>query len=718
MNNALVIVESPTKVASVQKILGQGYVVASTKGHFADIPARKNAVDVEHGFAVTYSPTSKGATVIAELRRLLASADELILATDADREGEMIAHLLVEALQPAVPVSRARFNAITPDAVRDAIATRGTLNANLVAAARSRRVLDHLYGFQLSPELWPKVRSGVSAGRVQSPALHMVVTRERERMAFVPAEFSSVSVVLATDPRVTAVLRSIDGVEVAQSRHFDSEGNVESGVLAINVGTAEELCARLHGQPVTVENVVERAYRRRAPFPYVTNTLLSDAINRLGLTSKAVQSALQTLFEKGLITYPRTDSPHMAPWAVSAARNKAVDLFGAENVPEKPRYPKAKNRHSQEAHEAVRPTDMDRRTVGGVGANAARVYEMIWRRTVASQMNDATGTTTTVTFTATATGVHQKCDFSASGTVITKPGYRLVNGGDDDSVPMPQFHTGTEVPVFGHDVENHVTKAPARFTEASLISALEEHGIGRPSTYASIIQLLRERYVWSKRGDRALIPTVTGFAVDQVMSTCYSELIDYGFTSHMEERLDLVVDGALTYEELLRGFWQDGDGQWPALLHLIESGRTGFDPRETPVMEFGVHPELGDVVTLHAGRSFKKKGMKSAPGRPYLRCGDVIVGIADNTDPGDLTAGKVFPRLTESREPRDLGDLHGFPVQVVTGIHGPYAKWNGGNYSLGKNIDLAGATMDDVIAAVERKNAREERARARNVKRK
>ena len=718
MNNALVIVESPTKVASVQKILGQGYVVASTKGHFADIPAKKNAVDVEHGFAVTYSPTARGASVVAELRRLLASADELILATDADREGEMIAHLLVEALQPEVTVSRARFNAITPDAVRDAIATRGQLNANLVSAARARRVLDHLYGFQLSPELWPKVRGGVSAGRVQSPALHMVVTRERERMAFVPAEFSSVSVILDTDPRVTAMLRSIDGVEIAQSRHFDAEGNVASGVLAINAGTAEELCARLHGQPVTVENVVERAYRRRAPFPYVTNTLLSDAINRLGLSSKAVQSALQTLFEKGLITYPRTDSPHMAPWAVSAARNKAVDLFGAQNVPTKPRYPKAKNRHAQEAHEAVRPTDMDRRTVSGVGANASRVYEMIWRRTVASQMNDATGTTTTVTFTATATGVRQKCDFSAAGTVITEPGYRLVTGGDDDSAPMPQFHLGLEVPVFGYDVDDHVTKPPARFTEASLISALEEHGIGRPSTYASIIQLLRERYVWSKRGDKALIPTVTGFAVDQVMSTCYAELIDYGFTSHMEERLDLVVDGALTYENLLRGFWQDGDGQWPALLQLIESGRSGFDPRVTPVMEFGDHPQLGDIVTLHAGRTFGRKGMKSAPGRPYLRCGGITIGLADNTDPEDLVPARVFPRFTESREPRDIGEIDGFPVQVLTGIHGPYAKWNGGNYSLGKNVDLATATIDDVIAAIERKKMRDERARARNVRKK
>ncbi|MFM8827537.1 MAG: type IA DNA topoisomerase, partial [Actinomycetota bacterium] len=370
-------------------------MVASTKGHFADIPERGDAVDTENGFAVEYRLTGKGADVIDGLRVLLAAASELVLATDADREGEMIAQLLVDFLAPTVPVRRVRFTAITKEAVLEAMANPSQIDADLVAAARTRRVLDHLYGFKVSPELWPKVRWGLSAGRVQSPALRMIVERERERMEFVKATFFSVEMTSATLPAFEAVLRTMNGTRIAGSRDFDEFGEIPRDMHAFDEIESGHLVMRLEGAVVTVSAVGTRDYRRRAPLPYVTSTLLQDAGNRLGIGTKAAQAALNSLFAAGHITYPRTDSPHMSPQATAAARATAVEMFGAENVPDTARFCRAKTRNAQEAHEALRPTVMSRRAVKTSGANAARIYDLIWRRTVASQMLDATGTTTT-----------------------------------------------------------------------------------------------------------------------------------------------------------------------------------------------------------------------------------------------------------------------------------------------------------------------------------
>ena len=700
MNFSLVIVESPTKVATIQKILGPNFVVASTRGHFADLPEKKGAVDLANGFAVQYRLTEKGAKTIADLRKQLDGASELIIATDADREGEMIGHLAVEFLAPTVPVKRVRFNAITADAINEAMANPTVIDERLVLAARSRRVLDHLYGFQLSPELWRTVRPGLSAGRVQSPALHMVVKREKERMAFVVSEYHGIDMVVAGDPLVTAALRSIDGAEVAASRHFDAAGTLKSGVVALGAEQAADLVQRLTGAPVSVLSVEPKAYRRRAPFPYITSSLLQDAAGRLKLGSKAAQSALQSLFEAGHITYPRTDSPHMAPQAIAAARATAIEMFGEQNVPEKARYPKAKKANAQEAHEALRPTNMSRRTVKGVGTNAQRIYEMIWRRTIASQMVDATGTTTTVSFSVTATGAGEQCVFSASGTVIDVPGFRLVYLPQTEEEPaMPVFDTGQACTTESFTAVAHTTKPPARYTEGTLIKALEDEGIGRPSTYTSTMQSLRLRYVWSKKGDAALIPTVSAFAVDQVMQVCFAELTDRRFTNQMEERLDSVVAGDLGYENLLSAFWSVGDGTWTPLEKLIVNGKTLFDPKTTPVMSFGVHPTLGEEVVLRAGRAYKSKGR--TVGRPYLSCGKKTVSVADETEMDQLTPEVVFAKLLESREPRVLGDHGGHPVEVLRGIYGPYVKWNGRNVKLPKTLDPATVTLADVAGLLE-----------------
>ncbi|MFM9132538.1 MAG: type I DNA topoisomerase [Actinomycetota bacterium] len=691
----LVIVESPTKVPTIQKILGPSFVVASTKGHFADIPERGDAVDTENGFAVEYRLTGKGADVIDGLRVLLAAASEMVLATDADREGEMIAQLLVDFLAPTVPVRRVRFTAITKEAVLEAMANPSQIDADLVAAARTRRVLDHLYGFKVSPELWPKVRWGLSAGRVQSPALRMIVERERERMEFVKATFFSVVMTSATLPAFEAVLRTMNGTRIAGSRDFDEFGEIPRDMHAFDEIESDHLVMRLEGAVVTVAAVGTRDYRRRAPLPYVTSTLLQDAGNRLGIGTKAAQAALNSLFAAGHITYPRTDSPHMSPQATAAARATAVEMFGAESVPDKARFFRAKTRNAQEAHEALRPTVMSRRAVKTSGANTARIYDLIWRRTVASQMLDATGTTTTVTMLTMASGRQETCEFTASGTVIEVPGYRLVTGEEAGEPVLPPLAVGDVVPVASFGRTEHVTKPPARFTEASLIKVLEEKGIGRPSTYASAMASLRERYVWSKRGDRALIPTVTAFAVDAVMETCFSALTESGFTSTMEERLTEVAGGTAGYDGVLAAFWQDGDGKWPALSRLIEEGRDLFDPRTRPVASFGIHPQLGEEVVLRAGRAFKSRRGAWVP-RPYLACGDRTIGIADNTEMDTLTKQHVFAMFMQDRTPRVLGEHRSKEVEVAFGIYGVFVRWGGEIVRMPRGLDVLTLSLAEI----------------------
>ena len=723
MNNALIIVESPNKVATIQKILGPGHTVASTKGHFADIPEKKDAVDVDNGYAMRYSLTPKGAAVIAELRGLLAGADELVLATDADREGEMIAHLLVEFLEPTVPVSRVRFNAITADAVTEAMHNRGSVDARLVEAARARRALDHIVGFRVSPELWATVRGNLSAGRVQSPALHLIVQREMERRSFVSVDYCGITMALATDPAVSATLRRIDGREVATSAHFAADGSLKASgrneVAVLDVDTATGLAARLGGRPVRVASVDTKPYRRRAPFPYVTSTLLQDAQNRLGLNSKATNSALQQLFEKGLITYPRTDSPHMAPHAVAAARDTAVTMFGTDAVPPKARPLGGRVRNAQEAHEAIRPTDFSRRRATGVATNAARVYELVWQRTVASQMTDATGTTTTVIFEVLTAGNAETCSFVAAGTVIDSPGFRRVQAstGNDDPA-MPSFAQGHRLESTAVSVSEHRTTPPARYTEASLIAALEKEGVGRPSTYAEILGTLKQRYVWSKRGDRALIPTVTGVAVDLVMQACFAPLNDLGLTGRLEQQLDEVLEGTRDMRSVLDGFWADGNGDVPALRTMIEQRGANFDPRATPVMEFGVHPVLGEPVTLHGGRAPRRKG---ARGNPYLKCGGTNVPVADETELDLLTPQAAFALVSMDRTPRTLGEHEGRDVQLLVGRHGPYVSWNGATASVPKGVDADDVDVPAALALLEaraeRDRKRAERAAARDAKR-
>ncbi|MEN9793056.1 MAG: topoisomerase 1 [Actinomycetota bacterium] len=692
----LVIVESPSKVSTISRILGSDFTVRASYGHIADIAARTDAVDVADGFAAPYHLTKKGAEVVRGLSIDLVGASELILATDDDREGEMIAHLLVEFLRPAVPVSRIVFGSITEPEVLAALENRRSIDPRLVEAARSRRILDHLWGFRMSPVLWEKVRGGLSAGRVQNPALRLVVDREWERRAFVPAVYCGVEARLALEPEVVATLVSLDGVAVASSKDFDDAGRITGDARRLDPDEAAALVAALEGDDLTVESVKREKYTRRPRRPYVTSDLLSDIVNRLKVGSARAQALVNQLYEKGHVTYPRTDNPALSREATAAARAVAVELFGADSVPAKPNRWFAK-KGAQQAHEAIRPTRMSARSIRGLTPAHAAVYEMIWRRTIASQMVDATGTTTSVVFVAEVGG--RTARFRAAGTTIEVPGHRLVFSHPDDDVPTPlaSVSEGDTVAIASCGVGEHTTRPPARYTESSLITALEEHGIGRPSTYASTMEALRREYMWSRRGDRALLPTITGIAVHGFLALCFPEYVDFEVTSRMEDRLEKVATGDESLEHLLSGFLLEGDGDWPALEPAIARVRAEHDPADRPVVVLGEHPVTGESIILRAGKTFgrRAKGAKWGSGAPYLKCGERNIPVSDRIDFAAFSLEQAVALVDVPREGRDLGAHEGESVLLKVGRFGPWVEHRGVRASVSvdevASMDLAGA---------------------------
>ena len=701
----LVIVESPTKLKSISKILGDDYNVQASFGHFADIPAKKDAIDVDNGFVATYVPSKKGLEVLANLRRELRSASELILATDDDREGEMIAALLVEFLQPTVPVSRIAFRAITHFEVLKALDNRREVNPMLVEAARTRRYLDHLYGFVVSPVLWGNVRQNIGIGRVKGPALRLIVEREEERLAFVQTEYCGITATLGDDASFEAELRTIDGVPVARSGDIDDAGVVAPPAELLLVPRARALVAALTGTTVKVVEVKQTKYTRKPPRPYTTTDLLTDILNRTSIGAGAAQGIMNQLYEKSLISYPRTDSPSLSRTVTEAARMEAVDMFGAASVPAKPNLYFPKRKSAQEAHEAIRPAQMKVRAPKGLTPHQAMVYDLVWRRTVASQMINATGTTTSVTFEVTTSSPGHVCRFVASGTTIEEPGFMRIMSNTDELVPTPLagLSTGDTFPLAGTEVSEHVTKAPARYTIPTLIRALEEREIGRPSTYAPIIDELRREYVWSKDGDKALIPTLTAVAVVQFMSTCFPALIGDEFTRDMEMQLNAIVDGESSLVEVLGQFHTHGRGEWPGLVAEIARTKTTYDPRKNHVRVIGAHPESGEPIVLKPGRSFRKvttvrgKRQTSTSGAPYITCAGRNVGVPDHTELAQLTVEFAMELFNAPKVDRDLGVHDGDTVALKSGPHGPYVKVGKRNVSLPSALDPWTVTLDDVV---------------------
>ncbi|MFP5371639.1 MAG: type I DNA topoisomerase, partial [Actinomycetes bacterium] len=599
----LVIVESPTKANKIAGYLGSGYVVEASVGHIrdlprnaADVPAEHKGaawarlgVDVDNSFEPLYVVSPDRKQQVSRLKQLVKGASEVFLATDEDREGEAIAWHLVDTLKPRVPVHRMVFHEITPEAIARAVANPRELDTALVDAQETRRILDRLYGYEVSPVLWKKVLPKLSAGRVQSVATRIVVERERERMAFHAADYWSLEGTFAvprpgaaTDEGEPTTLRaklvSVDDSRVATGRDFDpATGRVTGDVVHLDEAGARGLAARLEGRQVTVTRVDEKPYRRRPYAPFTTSTLQMDAGRKLGWSSAQTMRVAQRLYENGHITYMRTDSTNLSQEAINAARSQARELYGDAYVPAEARRYKSKAKGAQEAHEAIRPAGDNFRTPGQLAPQLARdefrLYELIWQRTVASQMADAVGQTVSIRL-AGRSATDEAVEFTASGRTITFPGFLKAyvesrdegpatgddDGGDDAERRLPRLERGQRLDTRQLDAKGHTTSPPARYTEPSLVARLEELGIGRPSTYASIMQTIQDRgYVWKKGA--ALVPSFVAFAVGNLLEQHFGQLVDYDFTASLEQELDEIAGGNLQRVDWLTEFYFGGEGR-------------------------------------------------------------------------------------------------------------------------------------------------------------
>ncbi len=682
MSKPLVIVESPAKAKTIASFLGSEYDVRASVGHVADLPSKGLAVDVDNHFKPTYELTERGAKVVKELRQLVKQASAVYLATDEDREGEAISWHLVEnlksAIKPGVPVHRVVFHEITKAAISHAFATPRDLDFGLVDAAETRRILDRLFGYEVSPVLWRKVNRGLSAGRVQSPTVRLIVERERERIAFVTAGYWGLDLVSATSPSFTAALLELDGRRVATGKDFDSNGRVKDGVVVLGEAAALGLVARLADAPVTVRSVEDKPYRSSPKAPFMTSTLQQEGGRKLRMSAQQVMRTAQGLYERGFITYMRTDSVTLADEALDAVRGQIRSDFGSDYLPATARRYANKVKNAQEAHEAIRPT-LPLRSPESVASQLSgpdlALYRLVWQRTLASQMVDATGVTVSIrlgaTAVATAGETANDCEFAASGTTITFAGHRKAyeeareedaTDTEDAEALLPVLKVGDLVPVRSIDPNGHETTPPARYTEASIVKKLEELGIGRPSTWASIIQTVQDRgYVWKK--GQALVPTWTAFAVVNLLERHFGTIVDYQFTAGVEEDLDEISQKLLAKDEWLREFYFGGKDDL-GLKRLIEMNIAGIDAAEINSFTLGADPATGEVVAVKPG----KYG-------PYVKRGDDNASVPDSLTPDELTLDMALRLLAMPKSDEPIGELDGLPVFAKNGRFGPYVQW-------------------------------------------
>ena len=662
----LFIVESPTKVRTIEKYLGSNYIVAASYGHIADIPSQQGNVNIADDFAATYELSSKGRDVINSLKELMKNCSEVVLATDADREGEQIAAHLFEFLAPTVPVKRVTFHAVTKQGIEDALKNPRDIDWNLVAAARTRRILDRLFGFEVSDITRRKVRGDLSAGRVQSPALRLVVEREYERMQFVAATYADVVAESDTNPAFVATMRKVNGQPIAAGKDFDSTGRCISDVLVVDESIANEIANELTS--LIVKDISEKPTTRQPQPPFVMSSLYQDAFSRLGMSMREAESVANVLFDKGLITYPRTDNPVHDPSSRRDIRAVVSQLFGAEMLAPYERYTTSKKK-SQGAHEAIRPTRLDVQRPAGLTDRQRSMYNLIWQRTVASQMVEAKGVTRSISLVSNVSV--GEVEFAVAGTTYHQLGFRTVyaplTGDTSGAATLPEMVVGEIVPLSSVAARVHHTTAPPRFNDGSLVKELEELGIGRPSTYAPIIAKLRERYVWNKPGDRALIPTVGAFAVHRLLMQNFEGLLDYEFTSKLEEKLDEVaVDGERRRTVLEEFYFGNGDNS--GLQSLLADAQQNVKGQDLFALSLGAHPDTGDEIILRAGKLFKKTPS------PYIQCGDITLSIPDHTDCAELSPESVLA-LFGTNEPRLLGHLREVPVYIRVRTGSTYVQW-------------------------------------------
>lgn len=597
----LVIVESPAKAKTIGKYLGPDYEVLASVGHIRDIPTPKElpadmkkgpfaqfAVDVQNGFTPYYAVSDNSKRTVADLKRALKEADELYLATDEDREGEAIAWHLFEVLKPKVPVHRMVFHEITKEAIEKARDNTREIDRSLVDAQETRRILDRLYGFEISPVMWRMVGRGLSAGRVQSPATRILVDRERERIAFVSAEYWDLLATVGTDSSATnqfhAKLVRLDGAKLASGNDFADNGSLKSSARVLTEVEAAALAASMRDSSttVTVASLETKPYTRRPFAPFTTSTLQQEAVKKLKFSARQTMSVAQRLYENGYITYMRTDSPNLSVQAMNAARSQAIKLYGEDQVPEKPRLYAGKSKTAQEAHEAIRPAGDVFRTPDELSSvlrgEELRLYDLIWKRTVASQMADARGQTATVTIDVVAPA-QPRAEFVASGTVITFRGFmnaydetsdedRNAQDAQEDS-KLPIMTEGQTLVLAEVESKGHSTVPPPRYTEATLVKKMEEIGIGRPSTYSATIATILDRGYAVMKG-QALVPTWIAFSVTRLMEQSFGDLVSYEFTSEMEDDLDKIANGEADWREWLRQFYF-GHDEHPGLKESAEN---------------------------------------------------------------------------------------------------------------------------------------------------
>jgi len=719
----LVIVESPAKAKTIAGYLGGEFDVEASVGHIRDLPNPselppemkkgpfgKFAIDVDHGFEAYYVVDNDKKKKVAELKRLLKDADELYLATDEDREGEAIAWHLLETLKPRVPVKRMVFHEITREAIQRAVLDTRELDTRLVDAQETRRILDRLYGYEVSPVLWRKVRQGLSAGRVQSVATRLVVERERERMAFVLASYwdvegefttrSSSGGIIDADA-FTARLSAVDGERVATGRDFTDAGQLKAkSVVHLDERMARAIAAAVPQAAVAVSSVNDKPYTRRPAAPFTTSTLQQEASRKLRLTSKNAMRVAQRLYENGYITYMRTDSITLSESAITAARSQARDLYGADYVPAEPRRYAGKVKNAQEAHEAIRPAGDRFRTpaqvAGEIRGDEFALYELIWKRTVASQMADAAGSTATVKLTATLADVEvaRTAEFTASGTVITFRGFLAAyEEGRDEAASkkrkeiaqeerrLPKLGEGVPLAVIRAEADGHETQPPPRYTEATLVKAMEEKGIGRPSTYASIMGTIQDRGYVGARGS-ALVPTWLAFAVTRLLEEHFPRLVDYDFTASMEEDLDRIANGDEQRVAWLHRFYFGDEAATAEGLKELVADLGEIDAREISTIP------LGDGMVVRVGRygpyveEVSPSGVDPSTGEVLLDGSPADLPetprrttINDDIAPDEMTPAKARELLEAAADDgRVVGrdPLSGNEIVAKAGRYGPY----------------------------------------------
>jgi DNA topoisomerase-1 len=692
----LVVVESPAKARTIAGFLGADYEVMASIGHIRDLPKSGLAIDVENGFRPDYEVPAGKKDVVRKLKAALKNADELILATDEDREGEAISWHIVEVLQPKVPIKRMVFHEITPSAIREALANPRQLDLKLVEAQEGRRILDRLVGYEVSPVLWRKIGSQArSAGRVQSVAVRMVVERERARMAFRKGGwFDLEGAFVAAGTGFGANLVELDGVRLATGNDFDANtGAVAEGrdVVLLDERRASALAAALHRQPFAVRSVESQQFAERPKPPFTTSTLQQEAARKLQFPASKTMAVAQRLYERGYITYMRTDSTNLSGQAVTAARSTIREMYGVEYLPDEPRAYRGKVKNAQEAHEAIRPAGERIRTPDAVSseldADERRLYELVWIRTVACQMVDARARRVTVRLGATATS-GEAAIFRASGKTYEFLGFRraYVEDTDEDDeereARLPVVNEGDPVECEVLAPAGHETKPPARYTEASLVKELEERGIGRPSTNAAVLGTIQQReYVWKK--GTALVPAWSAFAVIRLLEQHFGHLVDYGFTATMEEALDAIAAGEGEAEKWLHSFYF-GNGT-DGLAELVgDKNLEGIDPRAISTIPIGVDAD-GEPVVVRVGRY-----------GPYVQRGesDERGSIPADVAPDEVTVSLALELIErQAQGPQALGDdpATGLPVYVLNGRYGPYVQL--GNQEQGSKQKPARASL-------------------------